>query len=81
MREGVVRHPGVRCTVKDTVGAGDAFTAALCVHRLLGYPPHVQAEAANRWGAWVASQSGAMPELPESTLRTMEQHIRDAGSR
>jgi fructokinase len=23
-------------------------------------------EAGNRWGAWVASQSGAMPALPEA---------------
>jgi fructokinase len=22
-------------------------------------------EAANRWGSWMASQSGAMPELPD----------------
>jgi fructokinase len=28
-------------------------------------------EAGNRWGAWVASQSGAMPILPENVLSAM----------
>ncbi len=77
-RDEAVRHPGIHCTVADTVGAGDAFTAALCVHRLQGLPLAVQSEAANRWGAWVASQHGAMPELRPATLARIEEEIRGA---
>ncbi len=75
-RDETVRHRGVPAVVVDTVGAGDAFTAALVVYRLLGFSLAVQSEAANRWGAWVASQAGAMPELPPETLAAMEQAIR-----
>jgi fructokinase len=61
-------HPGFRVQVKDTVGAGDAFTAAL-VHGLLrGTPLAEMNDLANRMGAWVASCSGAMPPVPEEGL-------------
>jgi fructokinase len=54
-------HPGFKVKVADTVGAGDAFTAAL-VHGYLRRTPLAQInETANRVGAWVASQSGATP--------------------
>ncbi len=74
-REEVLRHPGVSVRVADTVGAGDAFTAALSVHRLRGAPLQAQSEAANRWGAWVASQPGAMPELPEEVRAQIDRQI------
>jgi fructokinase len=32
---------------------------------LRGAPLAILNEAGNRWGAWVASQTGAMPVLPE----------------
>jgi fructokinase len=47
--------------VADTVGAGDAFTAALVHGYLRGTPLAQINETANRVGAWVASQSGATP--------------------
>jgi fructokinase len=54
--------------VKDTVGAGDAFTAGL-VHELLrGSPLALMNDTSNRMGAWVASSSGAMPEAPKEGL-------------
>jgi fructokinase len=56
------QHPGLRVTIRDTVGAGDAFAAALVHHYLRGAPLAVMNEAANTMGAWVASCSGAMPE-------------------
>jgi fructokinase len=54
-------HPGFRVKVADTVGAGDAFTAALVHGYLRGTSLAQINENANRVGAWVASQSGATP--------------------
>ena len=54
-------HPGFKIKVADTVGAGDAFTAALVHGYLRGTPLAQINETANRVGAWVASQSGATP--------------------
>lgn len=58
-------HPGLPVQVADTIGAGDAFTAALTHYLLRGADLPTLNEAGNRWGGWVASQSGAMPSLPE----------------
>jgi fructokinase len=59
-------HPGFPVRVADTIGAGDAFTAALTHYLLRGADLASMNEAGNRWGAWLASQPGAMPPLPES---------------
>jgi len=56
-------HPGVRVRVKDTIGAGDAFIAALAHHYLRRAALPDISEAANRMGAWVATQEGATPGL------------------
>jgi len=54
-------HPGNPVKVQDTVGAGDAFTAAL-VHKYLRKAPlRAMNAAANQFGSWVASQVGATP--------------------
>jgi fructokinase len=59
-------HPGFKVKVADTVGAGDAFTAAM-VHGYLRATPLAQLnETANRIGAWVASQPGGTP-APKTT--------------
>ncbi|MEI6520460.1 MAG: carbohydrate kinase [bacterium] len=55
-------HPGCSIEVNDTVGAGDAFTAAMAHHYLRGAPLAEINEKANRLGSFVASQSGAMPK-------------------
>jgi fructokinase len=60
-------HPGIPVKVADTIGAGDAFTAALTHYLLRGASLAALNEAGNRWGAWVASQPGAMPALPDET--------------
>jgi len=57
-------HPGVPTTVKDTVGAGDAFTAVLTLGLLQQRPLAAISDLANRVAAWVCSQSGATPLLP-----------------
>lgn len=52
-------------TVADTVGAGDAFLAALVLH-LLRNPqaPAVALTQACRTGEWVTTRHGATPEYP-----------------
>ena len=69
------RHPGLAAQVKDTVGAGDAFTAALAHYYLEQASLPILNEAGNRWGAWVASQSGGMPPLSEETLAEIRAQI------
>jgi fructokinase len=64
-REEWHEHPGIPVKVADTIGAGDAFTAALTHYLLRGADLATLNEAGNRWGAWVASQTGAMPELAD----------------
>jgi fructokinase len=70
------RHRGFPTKIADTVGAGDAFTAALVHYFLQGAPLSVLNEAGNRWGAWVASQSGAMPALSSQVRNEIEASIR-----
>jgi len=48
----------------DSVGAGDACTAALLTARLLGCDWQATLNLANLHGAYVASQPGATPSLP-----------------
>ena len=67
-REGWHDHPGIAIKVADTVGAGDAFTAAMAHYLLRGADLATLNEAGNRWGGWVASQSGAMPEFDERAM-------------
>lgn len=56
-------HPGFKVRVRDTIGAGDAFTAAAihCILRAIELEKTLA--FANKWASWVASQEGAMPVL------------------
>jgi fructokinase len=58
-------HSGIQVKVADSIGAGDAFTAALTHSMLRGADLATLNEAGNRWGTWVASQTGAMPAMPD----------------
>jgi fructokinase len=69
--DGVHRHPGFPTEVADTVGAGDAFTAALIHHYLRGATLDEMNEAANRMGSWVASQVGATPKPDVKFLKSI----------
>ncbi len=73
-------HRGLAVEVADTIGAGDAFTAALTHYLLRGADLATLNEAGNRWGGWVASQSGAMPALPDEVLAGIEAAIEGEGS-
>lgn len=68
-------HPGFPITVGDSIGAGDAFTAAMSHYLLRGAGLATLNEAGNRWGGWVASQMGGMPELPERVRAEIEAEI------
>jgi len=57
-------HLGIPTEVVDTVGAGDSFTATLCMGLLQNLPLGEINQRACRVAAFVCSQSGATPNLP-----------------
>ena len=71
-REATSEHPGVTTTLADTVGAGDAFTATLAMGLLRNVPLDRINAAANRVAAYVCSQHGATPTLPEELKRLLD---------
>jgi fructokinase len=66
--KGAIDQPGVSVDVADSVGAGDAFTAALISSRFRGWPLDVTAWFANKIGSLVAARTGAMPDLGDELL-------------
>ena len=58
-------YSAVKVEVQDTIGAGDSFTAALCVGLLRGIDIDRINAAANQIAAFVCGQAGATPDLPE----------------
>jgi len=62
-------HGGHPAEVRDTVGAGDSFTATMTMGLLKGLPPDRVVDHAACVGAWVCSQDGAVPELPDELTR------------
>ena len=61
----VIDQPGISTVVRDTVGAGDSFTAALVVGRLRGDPLLTIARVACETAAAVCTYAGALPETPK----------------
>ena len=58
--------------VADTVGAGDSFTATFTAAILSGKPVPEAHKLAVEVSAYVCTQSGAMPELPEAFRERMQ---------
>lgn len=56
-------HPGYKIEPKDTVGAGDAFLAALVISILAGKDNESTLAFANDVGAYVATKDGATPKI------------------
>ncbi|MDE7448583.1 MAG: carbohydrate kinase [Paramuribaculum sp.] len=61
--------PTPKVIVADTVGAGDSFTAAFVSGLLRGFSVREAHELAVATSAFVCSQDGAMPVLPDNLLR------------
>jgi len=62
----VSQLPGQSTIVVDTVGAGDAFTAAITIGLLLQMPLQEIHAWADRVAAFVCTQPGATPSFPEA---------------
>jgi fructokinase len=62
-------HPAEAVEVADTVGAGDAFTAALALGLLHGWPLGETNRLAAKVAAFVCTQPGGAPELPPELRR------------
>lgn len=60
-KNGITSHPGFPVQVVDTIGSGDAFFAKLITGILEGVPLDECLEKANRLGADIASNKGAIP--------------------
>ncbi len=58
-------HPGITTPIVDTIGAGDSFTAAVTIGYLQQLDLNDINEKANRLAAYVCSQQGAMPPIPD----------------
>ncbi|MGI8907055.1 MAG: carbohydrate kinase family protein [Candidatus Sumerlaeaceae bacterium] len=63
---------GVKVEVKDTVGSGDAFTAAFVLHLATGHSLRDSLRKANLAGAYVATQAGGTPAISHDVLRRFE---------
>ena len=69
--------PSEPVDVVDTVGAGDAFTAAFLLAYQRGWPLDRAVRLANAIGGLVASRAGAMPDIAAEALalaRGMDPH-------
>jgi fructokinase len=65
-------HPGFTVEVRDTIGAGDSFTAAVTIGLLNQWSIARISEAASEVAAHVCSCTGAVPALPERILARFE---------
>lgn len=54
-----------RIRIRDTVGAGDAFSAALLVASLAGFPLEAAHEKAAEMASFLCGHTGATPDIPE----------------
>jgi fructokinase len=62
-------HPVSPIEVRDTIGAGDSFTAAVTIGFLRQWPLEKIADHASAVAAYVCTQPGATPPLPEALRR------------
>jgi len=60
----LVKCPGSKIAIADTVGAGDSYTAALALGLLAGHEPARIIEFAHLVAGYVCTQPGATPPMP-----------------
>lgn len=65
-------QPTPKVEVADTVGAGDSFTGTFCASILAGLPVAEAHKRAVHVSAYVCTQNGAMPQLPEDVKNMRE---------
>lgn len=61
-----------KVNIADTVGAGDSFTAAFCASILKGKSIREAHKLAVEVSAYICTQSGAMPQLPEMLKKQLQ---------
>jgi fructokinase len=71
-------HPFVDAVVVDTVGAGDSFVAVVATGMLLGMEISKIQEMANRVAAFVCTQVGGTPTLPEELVKIFKNQQQNA---
>lgn len=64
-------EPAYPTKIKDTVGAGDSFSAVLALGLFHGWPLARINRSANLLAAHVCSKSGATPRLPASLIKAV----------
>lgn len=67
-----IRHPGFRVDVKDTIGAGDSFLAALLTEILADRSNEEILSFAGAVGAFIATQDGATAKIDFDTVRMLQ---------
>jgi fructokinase len=67
----LIEHPGFKVKAVDTVGAGDSFLAGLIARLFSGKSAEDALKYACATGAFVASQSGAVPEYTLHDIETL----------
>lgn len=65
------KQPGKRIEVRDTIGAGDSFTAVCVLGELRGWDSVATLRAATEVAAYVCTQAGATPTLPAALLQSL----------
>lgn len=66
---------GIPVTIKDTIGAGDSFTATMVMGRLNGLPLETINRLAGKVAAYVCSQLGATPSLPDELISELSEEM------
>ncbi len=61
-------HAGFNVSCKDTIGAGDAFTASCTLGLLKNFDTRYINECANQVAAFVCTTDGATPKIPENLI-------------
>lgn len=72
--------PARPVTVRDAVGAGDAFTAALAMGWLRGWDVPAMLTAATDVAGYVCTQPGATPRLPDELVRPFRASVSSIGA-